>query len=313
MPSFRTLLSRTALAGLGLAAGIYGIGQYHQASSKLLYDEVSANGIFSEFHDHMVTVEQIAKEITKEADKTTSDNKIPKRDLPGGNEDSGISPDDELLISAFEQAGYNTDKAYGMLACYKAGTECGLNSFEVLGLLGCAACEGYPGVVQGGFELEGFGKSGNSYDKYLRIDTSAKVAAWSANIIKNRGCGTAQWTDTQYKGTWSYRGKNYVDTIGKYVTDTPVDYKTIWKADYDTYKSDLSGGYNVLIKEMSQHNSSLEAVVVYSMFRYEAGYGNYKKSDSIDSYTGTFNTYLKNRYAAAQAIQAAFVSKGILK
>ena len=57
---------------------------------------------------------------------------------------------------------------------------------------------------------------------------------------------------------------------------------------------------------MKDHNSTVESIVVFSMFKYEAGWGNYRNSDKIEDYTGTFRNYLETRYANALVVDKAF-------
>ncbi len=235
-------------------------------------------------------------------------------ETPGGGELPDIpnlDATDEELLEIFKKVAPNESKAYGLLACYKACTEQGMTSFETLGLLGCAMCEGEPGLVQYGFKLEGYGKS-IQRDHPIYVNTTDKANAWSVVRYNSRGVGTAQWTDLDYGARgWSLRGQTYIDFCKKYVTDTECDYKTLWKADYDMYTFDLSGGYHGLVTDIKNHEGSLEAVVVYSMFKYEAGFGNYKNSDAIASYAGTtWYDRLNQRYDNAQAIYALFQAAG---
>ena len=223
----------------------------------------------------------------------------------GGQGGYNLSASDTELVSWFKSdLGVSEQKAYGMLACYKAATESGLSTYETVGLLGCAMAEGSPALVQYGFSVNGYGTS--SKNNPLIIDTTDKANAWINNIVKSRGCGTAQWTDTLYKGSWSYRGRTYIEYVKKYTTDTACDYKTLWSADYDMYKMELTGGYKSLVTDMPNHNSSVESITVFSMFRYEAGWGNYKNTDNIEDYSGTFRTYLDTRYKNATAVDAMF-------
>ena len=216
-----------------------------------------------------------------------------------------LSASDQELISWFKSdLGVSDQKAYGMLACYKAATDSGLSTYETVGLLGCAMTEGSPGLVQYGFSLNGYGKSSQSSP--VIVNTTSKVNAWINNIVQSRGCGTAQWTDTLYRGSWSYRGRTYIEYIKKYTTDTECDYKTLWSADYDMYKMELTGSYKSIVTDMPKHNSSVESITVFSMFKYEAGWGNYKNTDKINDYSGTFKSYLDTRYKNALAVDKMF-------
>ena len=215
-----------------------------------------------------------------------------------------VSASDQELVEIFKsECGVTNEKAYGMLACYKAATEAGLSSYETVGILGCAMAEGCPGLIQYGFSLNGYGTSTKKTP--VVVNSTAKADAWINNIVNKRGIGTAQWTDIQSNGKWSYRGKTYVELLKKYLSDSEAGVDTLWKADYEMYKSEFAGSYQSLITDMSKHNSSVESIVVFSMFKYESGWGNYKNSDKISDYSGTFRSYLDARYANALTIDSA--------
>lgn len=214
--------------------------------------------------------------------------------------DYNLTFDDKELIDIFKSIGCSEQKAYGLLACYKACTELGMSTRETIGLLACGCCEGSPGLVQYGHTIGGK-KSTNSSPLYLNT-LSTVQAAINGNYSKDTGAGTAQWTNG--------RLETYAKIVSKYVNNSGTcDYKTLWKADYDMYKQELSGSYAILPNQISNHNSSVESVLVYSFFRYEAGFGYYNNSDKISDYSGSLKSYLDDRMVWANKLDAAFKSR----
>lgn len=170
----------------------------------------------------------------------------------------------------------NEEKAYACLACYKACLDYGLTPKESVGLLACACNEGNPALVQTYFHLGG---QKGTYDEPLYIKTPELVqAALAGDCDDATGAGTAQWT---FERLTEY-AKKLEPFVNKY--GTSGDYTEYWIADYNMYCYDFSNDYKDLLMELDAHTSTPETTLVYSYFKYEAGFGNYKKTDRIADY-----------------------------
>ena len=196
----------------------------------------------------------------------------------------------------------NEEKAYACLACYKACINAGMSPQQSVGLLACACCEGTPCLVQYDKTLHGVTSSASNP---LYIKTVELVqAAIDGDCSEATGAGTAQWTGNRL-GTYAKVLSNYVKTYGE-----AGDYTVYWYGDYAMYYSELTNEYNSLCSNISEHMSTPETILVYSFFKYEAGFGNYNNSDSISSYDGWKNTCLNERLPYAQAFYDAFEACG---
>ena len=214
-------------------------------------------------------------------------------------DDSDISVSDAALIRILmEDCGCPEDKAYGLLAAYKAATESGMSTKQAIGLMACAACEGSPTLVQYEMSINGVGTSTQSNPIYID-DLSRYTAAMNTDrgVI---GIGTAQWTGN--------RSTTYLDRLKPYLGSydgTTSHGKAFWHADYDMYKYELQGTYKVVVADIGNHDSSIESILVFSYFYYEAGQGHYNGSDSISSYSGVHKDRLEERYIWANKIWTA--------
>lgn len=222
------------------------------------------------------------------------------------------------LLELFQQEplSCSINKAYGLLACYNALKELGVDDFQTIGLLACAYNEGSPGLVQYGYpgsipaSLQStIWKSW--YDKPLIADTDAKTSALIAvqPSAGAMGIGTAQWT-------WG-RCMTYLNLIQElYGTSFNITIDQLYEVDYTMYTRELQGSYSAFLTEIGDHDSDLEAVVCYSLGRYEAGYGNYQniqkmgldpdKVASWEAYSSTLGPAARKRYNTALLILDMF-------
>lgn len=229
----------------------------------------------------------------------------------GSTSDYTLDASDSEMLSIFKSIVNNEEKAYGLLACYKACKDVGMSSRDAIGLLACACCEGKPGLVQYTFYSGGI-QSTSTNELFLtsvsQCDTYLSEC-YNLNIDKSRGIGTAQWTDTYDEDTerWSSRGYNYTELLKSTINQYGGSIDKRWLADYNMYKNELTSSCAILPAEIKYHDSSIESILVYSYFRYEAGFGNYKDSDSISTYSGTrHERRLNDRLAWATKIDSAF-------
>lgn len=232
------------------------------------------------------------------------------------NHAGSLDLDNAELIELFmDPQGLNCDaeKAYGLLACYNAATELGLSSWESIGLLSCAINEGEPGLVQYGYPQNPVHPVWKSwYDNPLYIDDGLKREA----LIQLQpgepymGIGTAQWTGSRCM-TWLELSKEL------YPGDQKLLYEELYSIDLEMYRRELQGSYSSIVTDMKDHNDTLEHVVGFSLFIYEAGSGNINNSAtdpfSIDAYNGTvFHGIFSLRYESAKRIEAAFKAAGVI-
>lgn len=221
----------------------------------------------------------------------------------GGGEGYIVTADEQKLYQMFKQLNVSDQKAWGLTACYRAATECGLSSRESIGLIACAMAEGEPGLIQYGFHVTNYSSSKAS-DKFY-IDSAEKANraiqdhTEGLDCQKNRGCGTAQWTNG--------RELTYLESM--VANCTSYDAADRYNADYLYYKQELNGGYKSLITGMPNHNSTLESILCYSWAKYEAGFGNYH-GDVIEEYKNTGPDWaygqLTTRYSNALALEQLF-------
>ena len=211
------------------------------------------------------------------------------------------SVSDQEFIDKMKSIGCTEVKAMGMLACYKAAQAAGMTSSQTIGLLACAMAEGSPGLVQYGYPQNV--QSGSAIWKStpnnpLYIDTAEKLQALKAiqNNSDNMGCGTAQWTNG--------RCETYLNKMeAMFGGQQTISGQDLYNLDYAMYYEELTGSYSSLVSNIESHNATLEQNVIYSMFKYEAGFGNYK-GDSANLYGSPFNSYISDRLANATAIAA---------
>lgn len=221
----------------------------------------------------------------------------------GGGGEYTVTADEQKLYQMFKQLNVSDQKAWGMTACYRAATECGLSSRESIGLLACAMAEGEPGLIQYGYHVTNYSKS-TAQDKFY-IDSAEKANraiqdhTEALDCQKNRGCGTAQWTNG--------REQTYLESMVANCTSYSAADR--YNADYLYYKQELNGGYKSLITGMPNHNSTIESILCYSWAKYEAGWGNYH-GDIIEEYKNTGPDWaygqLTTRYNNAIALEALF-------
>lgn len=222
----------------------------------------------------------------------------------------------ELIELFMDPQGLNcsASKAYGLLACYNVATEMGLSAWESIGLLACAVIEGEPGMVQYGYPNNPISPLWEScHDAPLYIDDGPKRDAL-IQIQPNEGgmgIGTAQWTDTRCIA-WLRLSEEM------YPGDQKLLQEELYSIDAEMYRRELqSNSYRGLIESMGDHNDTLEHVVGFSLFTYEAGGGNInwsaKDPFSMEAYTGTkFYSIFSLRYDTALRIEAAFKAAGVI-
>lgn len=216
-----------------------------------------------------------------------------------------FTADDKTLIQAFKDLGASDRKAKGLLACYKAATDCGMTQQQTIGLLACAMCEGSPGLVQYSYPSvnnmpASLHKSSSNNPLYIDTQTKLNDLMSIQNNSDDMGIGTAQWTNG--------RCRAYLQLAKTlYGTQTVLSEDDLFVLDYTMYKNELSGSYHSLVTDIDGHDSSVEAILVFSWAKYEAGFGNYK-GDNISSYSGWKIDQLNNRYPNAVAIDAKFRS-----
>lgn len=266
------------------------------ASSKGEYDQYIPSE--DDVHPTKKCMEEIAKRVL------AATGGAPTGGSSGGGGGSGqytdyqlTASDQEMLDIFTKDLGLSEKKAYGLLACYKAGIDAGLSSSETIGLLACAISEGSPGEVQY-YKTVGGIKSTKSNPLILNnFDILNKALAGDHSDAT--GAGTAQWTFGRFT-TYCQILTTYVSSLGE-----GRDYKDLWKADYEMYTTEFHGDYSKVITDMPKHCSSLESITVWSYYMYEGASANYK-DDNLSSYSGKVRGYLDARYGNAQAIDAAF-------
>ena len=273
---------------------------------KLFYVSKDANG------NNVITVgysSEIAAEMAQQAADDAG-----YGGTPGGTYD--FTAEDEELIAIFKQAGATDRKALGMLACFRAATELGMTPKQTLGLLGCAMCEGSPGLVQYGYPANASSplwKSSASNPLY--IDSASKLIAIDAKQSNSdkMGMGTAQWTNG--------RCRTYINLMkDMFDGQATISEDDLYLLDYNMYKNELSGSYRSLVDNIGDHDDTLDAILIFSWAKYEAGFGNY-----IDDNQASYHRWVTDengdqqhcwqwkqldaRYPNVVALDALFTSK----
>lgn len=257
-----------------------------------------------------VTTDENGQSVIHVGYRSEEEEQQAKEDLDnagGGNDTPGgyynFTATDEEMLALFKEIGASERKAYGLLACYNAATDCGMTPKQTLGLLGCAMCEGYPGLVQYSFP-KNLGTTGSLFQSSnknpLIIDTQVRLDALIGvqHNKDNMGIGTAQWTNG--------RCAVYLQLMkDMYGGQTNISNDDLYILDYTMYKNELTGSYKSLVSGISDHDDSLEAILCFSWAKYEAGFGNYN-GDSISAYTGVWLQQLNNRYPNVIALDAKF-------
>lgn len=246
----------------------------------------------------------------------------------------------ELLSHFLSPEGLNVgvNKANGLLACYNACTSLGLSNYETIGLMACAWCEGNPGLVQGGYPYSGAiqwagvsnvipSPSTGKEDTGLYVDSREKVEAllkmedytypkynedkgvWEDKKMA-MGIGTAQWT---YGRCYTYLRL----LLEMYPNQATYTKDELYAADVEMYKREFTSSYKDVISELPQHNDTLEHIVGFSLFKYEAGYGNRNTSASdpfvISAYNGRkIQATFQKRYDRALELESLFKEIGLI-
>lgn len=253
------------------------------------------------------------------ADKVVTANAIHNDIVQQKREDAiDISVDnDQLYQLLIDEFGCSEMKALGLTACYTAMTQLGYTPQQAAILMGCGMHEGAPGLVQYSYPRQSAINSASGdvslihvsgYDNPLYI-RSGEMASQLSLVQRNgdgMGIGTAQWTNN--------RCATYISLLLELYGANEYTNEMLYAADLEMYTRELTGSYANLKKGMDERSQSTEAMMVYTFYFYEAGFGYYKPGqlpDNIAAYVNagvTAATGMEKRYKSAVELIDAFKS-----
>lgn len=227
----------------------------------------------------------------------------------------------EMAKMLMEKFNCTEAKANGLAACYEALSSMGFTPEQAVTFMGCAMHEGAPGLVQYGFPKDSHfrraASAGIDASVVYRSSGRKPLFIYSGKVARTllamqyegdgMGLGTAQWTNG--------RATVYLNLLLELYGEADYTAEMLYAADVEMYKRELTGAYSKIKGELDKRAGNLEAMMVYTFIKYEAGGGYYR-----DSYNDNIQTYVNNmpricgglprRFESAKALLDAIRSGG---